>query len=291
LASATSLSLKYSAADGYLLPETITVQMGGVALSSTDDYTWNKETGELTITVIGFYGDIDVKIVSEEDPCYGFAMSTVTATSTINSITLTWTEVAEATGYKVRLDEGEFTTATGLTHTFEGLSPKTTYNWEVQAVSAICEDSKTGSTDTQKETFIVSWGVGNVTSTESVVDGGSIKTTPSDPDDETLEDCGANKFMGWSEKSAGSTPQDAAFYDDLCSAEDMIAKYTKDIDKHITPHKLRATCATNLYKKTGDIYMVADQLGHANIATSKIYTEIDHESRTKAANILDNLIT
>ena len=70
----------------------------------------------------------------------------------------------------------------------------------------------------------------------------------------------------------------------------MISKYTKDIEKHITPHKLRATCATNLYKKTGDIYMVADQLGHANIATSKIYTEIDNESKLKAANILDNLI-
>ena len=76
----------------------------------------------------------------------------------------------------------------------------------------------------------------------------------------------------------------------VSAVEDMIAKYTKDIDKHITPHKLRATCATNLYKKTGDIYMVADQLGHANIATSKIYTEIDNESKLKATNILDNLI-
>lgn len=226
LASATSLSLKYSAADGYLLPETITVKMGGVALSSTDDYTWNKETGDLTISVTGFYGDVDVVIEAEVDPCYTFTMSDVEATSTTNSITLTWTEVAGATGYKVRLDEGEFTTATGLTHTFEGLSPKTTYNWEVQAVSAICEDSKTGSTDTQKETFTVSWSVnGNVTSTESVVDGESIQDTPSTPSDQALEDCGANKFMGWSEKSAGSTPQDAAYYDDLCSAEDMIAKY------------------------------------------------------------------
>ena len=76
----------------------------------------------------------------------------------------------------------------------------------------------------------------------------------------------------------------------VSAVEDMIAKYTKDINKHITPHKLRATCATNLYKKTGDIYMVAEQLGHANIATSKIYTEIDHDSKIKAANILDNLI-
>lgn len=76
----------------------------------------------------------------------------------------------------------------------------------------------------------------------------------------------------------------------VSAVEDMIAKYTNDINKHITPHKLRATCATNLYKKTGDIYMVADQLGHANIATSKIYTKIDHETKLKAANILDNLI-
>ena len=76
----------------------------------------------------------------------------------------------------------------------------------------------------------------------------------------------------------------------VSAVEDMISKYTKDINKHITPHKLRATCATNLYKKTGDIYMVADQLGHANIATSKIYTEIDHETKLRAANILDDLI-
>lgn len=76
----------------------------------------------------------------------------------------------------------------------------------------------------------------------------------------------------------------------VSAIEDMITKYTNNINKRITPHKLRATCATNLYKKTGDIYMVAEQLGHANIATSKIYTEIDHESKKKAASILDNLI-
>lgn len=76
----------------------------------------------------------------------------------------------------------------------------------------------------------------------------------------------------------------------VSAVEDMISKYTKNIGKHITPHKLRATCATNLYKQTGDIYMVAEQLGHANIATSKIYTEIDHNLKIKATNILDNLI-
>lgn len=199
-ATATSLTLNYTANTGYLLPETITVKMGGATLVSGTDYIWNQETGELTITVTGFYGDIDVKIVAEEDPCYTFTMSEVTATSTTNSITLTWTEVAGATGYKVRLDEGEFTNATGLTHTFESLSPKTTYNWEVQAVkdgaNFHCEASQTGSTITQKETFTVSWSVNdNVTSTESVVDGDYITEYPSDPS--APSGCHEKVFVGW----------------------------------------------------------------------------------------------
>lgn len=204
LATAKSLTLNYTANTGYLLPETIIVKMGGVALVSGTDYTWNKENGSLTINVTGFYGDIDVTIVAEEDPCYGFAMSTVTATSTINSITLTWTEVAGATGYKVRLDEGEFTTATGLTHTFEGLSPKTTYNWEVQAVkdgaNFHCEASQTGSTTTQKESFTVSWVVNGNTEnpvlTESVVDGAKITKYPS-TDPSAPSGCSTKVFVGW----------------------------------------------------------------------------------------------
>ena len=30
--------------------------------------------------------------------------------------------------------------------------------------------------------------------------------------------------------------------------------------KHITPHKLRSTYGTSLYRETGDIYLVADVL-------------------------------
>ena len=213
-ASATSLTLNYSAITGYLLPETITVKMGGVELLSGTDYNWNKETGVLTITVTGFYGDIDVKIVAEEDPCYGFAMSAVNATSTTTSITLTWTAVDGATGYNVKIGTGEFTAANGLTHTFEGLSPKTSYNWEVQAVkdgnNFHCEASKTGSTTTPKETFTVSWSVnGNVTSTESVVDGEKIKNYPSDPS-AAPSGCSTKVFVGWTNQpiptEANETP-------------------------------------------------------------------------------------
>ena len=76
----------------------------------------------------------------------------------------------------------------------------------------------------------------------------------------------------------------------VSAVEDLLSKYTHNIDKHITPHKMRATCATNLYKQTRDIYLVASQLGHANIATTKIYTDVDNESKMKAVQVLDNII-
>lgn len=40
-------------------------------------------------------------------------------------------------------------------------------------------------------------------------------------------------------------------------------------NKHITPHKLRATFATELYNATNDIYLVAETLGHNDISTTK----------------------
>lgn len=76
----------------------------------------------------------------------------------------------------------------------------------------------------------------------------------------------------------------------VSAVENLLKKYTQNINKNITPHKLRATCATNLYKKTKDIYLVSSQLGHANIATTKIYTEVDNESTLRAAKILDDLV-
>lgn len=76
----------------------------------------------------------------------------------------------------------------------------------------------------------------------------------------------------------------------VSAVEDLLQKYTHNINKNITPHKLRATCATNLYKKTKDIYLVSNQLGHANVATTKIYTEVDNESALKATKVLDDMI-
>ena len=58
-------------------------------------------------------------------------------------------------------------------------------------------------------------------------------------------------------------------------------------EKKITPHKLRSTYGTALYQETGDIYLVADVLGHKNVNTTrKHYAAMKEENKRKAANIV-----
>lgn len=69
------------------------------------------------------------------------------------------------------------------------------------------------------------------------------------------------------------------------SVEKLVKKYTDaaNITKNITPHKLRSTYGTNLYKETGDIYLVADALGHKSVETTRQhYAAIDDERRKLA---------
>jgi len=55
--------------------------------------------------------------------------------------------------------------------------------------------------------------------------------------------------------------------------------------KDISPHKLRSTYGTMLYRETGDIYLVADVLGHKDVnTTKKHYAAIDEERRKMAAS-------
>ena len=55
------------------------------------------------------------------------------------------------------------------------------------------------------------------------------------------------------------------------AVENMVKKYSRQITttKKITPHKLRSTYGTALYQETGDIYLVADVLGHKDVNTTK----------------------
>lgn len=67
--------------------------------------------------------------------------------------------------------------------------------------------------------------------------------------------------------------------------ENMVTKYTEKLNslKRITPHKLRSTFGTNLYRETHDIYMVADFLGHKDVNTTrKHYASISDDKRRNA---------
>ena len=71
------------------------------------------------------------------------------------------------------------------------------------------------------------------------------------------------------------------------AVENMVKKYARQVtpNKKITPHKLRSTYGTYLYKETGDIYLVADVLGHKDVnTTKKHYAAIDENRRRQAAS-------
>lgn len=70
------------------------------------------------------------------------------------------------------------------------------------------------------------------------------------------------------------------------SVEKLVKKYASLVTtmKKITPHKLRSTYGTTLYQETGDIYLVADVLGHKDVNTTrKHYAAMKDENKRKAA--------
>ena len=71
--------------------------------------------------------------------------------------------------------------------------------------------------------------------------------------------------------------------------ENLVSDTAKQVTrfKHITPHKLRSTYGTNLYKETGDIYLVAEVLGHNDVNTTrKHYAALDEDRKRRAAKVV-----
>lgn len=70
------------------------------------------------------------------------------------------------------------------------------------------------------------------------------------------------------------------------AVQEMVKKFARITSplKKISPHKLRSTYGTNLYKETGDIYLVAEVLGHKDINTTRRhYAAMEEEKRRLAA--------
>ncbi|MPN16203.1 Tyrosine recombinase XerC [bioreactor metagenome] len=73
------------------------------------------------------------------------------------------------------------------------------------------------------------------------------------------------------------------------AVENLVKKYAKLAVplKNISPHKLRSTFGTTLYRETGDIYLVADVLGHKDVNTTrKHYAAASQDNRRKAAQVV-----
>ena len=71
------------------------------------------------------------------------------------------------------------------------------------------------------------------------------------------------------------------------AVQNLVKKYASvaaPLKSRISPHKLRSTYATNLYNETGDIYLVADVLGHSSVDTTrKHYADMTDKRRKMAA--------
>jgi len=78
------------------------------------------------------------------------------------------------------------------------------------------------------------------------------------------------------------------------AVQNLVKKYAGVASplKKISPHKLRSTYGTNLYRATGDIYVVADVLGHRDVnTTKKHYAALSDDIRKQAAkkvSLFDN---
>jgi len=107
---------------------------------------------------------------------------------------------------------------------------------------------------------------------------------------ETLE-----KYMKVREQKLfelGDTDEDALFLSlqnkriTVRAVQNIVKKYTQAVNpiKSVSPHKLRSTYGTALYRETKDIYVVAEVLGHRDVNTTKKHYAAIGEDIKRAAS-------
>ena len=91
----------------------------------------------------------------------------------------------------------------------------------------------------------------------------------------------------------GNTQDDALFVSEQgtrLSARQLARRLDKwrqqsDCEQHVHPHMLRHSFASHILQSSGDLRAVQEMLGHANLATTQIYTSLDFQH---LATVYDN---
>ena len=77
------------------------------------------------------------------------------------------------------------------------------------------------------------------------------------------------------------------------SVQQLVEKYKKTIlpnHKHLSPHKLRASFATDFYEASGgDLLLTSKRMGHVNVQTTTIYAEATKQRERESRNILGKI--
>lgn len=75
------------------------------------------------------------------------------------------------------------------------------------------------------------------------------------------------------------------------AVEDVVARYSqKALGYKISPHKLRAGCASILYNKTHDLEFVRRAIGHADVSTTTRYIVTQGKEREEMSEIMRNVL-
>lgn len=102
-------------------------------------------------------------------------------------------------------------------------------------------------------------------------------------------------FLGWKRRKGESIDPEAPLFVSRnhrrISTRQIQRDLTKwireaDIEGNCTPHALRHTVGTELMRKTNNIRLVQEYLGHADISTTQIYTHVTREQLADASELL-----
>lgn len=73
----------------------------------------------------------------------------------------------------------------------------------------------------------------------------------------------------------------------VSAVQSIIAKFSYGLDRTISPHELRRTFGTTVYRKTGDILLTSQLLGHSSPTVTRRYASVDKD---KAERVKDGII-